>query len=155
MKDNKRMTLVDYSHALTVGEVARRAGVAVSTLHFYETQGLIKSWRTSGNQRRYHRSVLRLIAVIRIAQRVGIPLADIKARLDAKPRGKPVSTADWSELSRDWQRDLDERITLLTRLRDQLASCIGCGCLSISDCPLRNPGDRAAEFGAGARIADL
>ena len=149
------MTFDNQTHALTVGEVARRAGVAVSTLHFYEAQGLIESWRTSGNQRRYHRSVLRLIAVIRIAQRVGIPLADIKARLATKPHGKPVTTADWTELSRDWQRDLNERITLLIRLRDQLASCIGCGCLSIADCPLRNPGDLAANVGPGARIADL
>ena len=141
--------------ALTVGEVARRAGVAVSTLHFYETQGLIESWRTSGNQRRYHRSVLRQIAVIRIAQRVGIPLADIRQRLSAVPSGRPITSADWTALSRDWHRDLDQRITLLTRLRDQLDSCIGCGCLSISDCPLRNPDDRAAAFGAGARIADL
>lgn len=142
-------------HALTVGEVARRAGVAVSTLHFYEAQGLIESWRTSGNQRRYHRSVLRLIAIIRIAQRVGIPLADIREHLSCIPAHKPVTADDWATLSREWRRDLDQRITLLTRLRDHLDTCIGCGCLSVSDCPLRNPGDRAAEFGAGARIADL
>ena len=141
--------------ALTVGEVARRAGVAVSTLHFYETQGLIESWRTSGNQRRYHRSVLRLIAIIRIAQRVGIPLADIREHLSCIPAHKPVTADDWATLSREWRRDLDQRITLLTRLRDHLDTCIGCGCLSVSDCPLRNPGDRAAEFVAGARIADL
>lgn len=149
------MALAEKDRALTVGEVARRAGVAVSTLHFYETQGLIESWRTSGNQRRYHRSVLRLIAIIRIAQRVGIPLADIREHLSCIPAHKPVTADDWATLSREWRRDLDQRITLLTRLRDHLDTCIGCGCLSISDCPLRNPGDRAAEFGAGARIADL
>jgi MerR family redox-sensitive transcriptional activator SoxR len=149
------VALAEKDRALTVGEVARRAGVAVSTLHFYETQGLIESWRTSGNQRRYHRSVLRLIAIIRIAQRVGIPLADIREHLSCIPAHKPVTADDWATLSREWRRDLDQRITLLTRLRDHLDTCIGCGCLSISDCPLRNPGDRAAEFGAGARIADL
>ena len=144
-----------HHRALSVGEVARRAGISVSALHFYEKQGLIESWRTSGNQRRYHRSVLRLIAIIRIAQRVGIPLADIKAYLPS-PRGSGAITGDdWAAMSRDWHRDLDQRITLLTRLRDQLDSCIGCGCLSIANCPLRNPNDRAAAYGPGARIADL
>ncbi len=149
------MTAKERRPELSVGEVARRSGVPVSTLHFYEAQGLIESRRTSGNQRRYHRSILRLIAIIRIAQRVGIPLAAIRERLSTLPTGRPVTAADWSALSAGWRAELDQRIILLTRLRDQLDGCIGCGCLSISDCPLRNPDDRAAVFGPGARIADL
>ena len=140
---------------LSVGEVARRAGVPVSTLHFYEAQGLIESRRTKGNQRRYVRSVLRLIAIIRVAQRAGVRLARIRARLDRLPRDRPVTTADWSMLSADWRAELDERIKLLSRLRDQMDSCIGCGCLSISECPLRNPEDIAGNYGAGARAFDL
>lgn len=140
---------------LSVGEVARRAGVPVSTLHFYEAQGLIESRRTNGNQRRYPRTVLRLIAVIRVAQRTGIPLAQIKERLDRLPKNRPVTVADWAVLSGEWRTELDERITLLMRLRDQLTTCIGCGCLSATDCPLRNPGDIAATEGSGARLFDL
>lgn len=140
---------------LTVGEVARRAGVPVSTLHFYEAQGLIRSRRTAGNQRRYPRSVLRLIAVIKVAQRTGIPLTQIRAKLATLPSHRPLTVADWSALSSAWREDLDERITLLTRLRDQLDSCIGCGCLSISDCPLRNPGDIASKRGPGPRLLDI
>jgi MerR family redox-sensitive transcriptional activator SoxR len=140
---------------LSVGEVARRAGVPVSTLHFYEAQGLIESRRTSGNQRRYPRTVLRLIAVIRVAQRTGIPLAQIKERLDRLPKNRPIAATDWTLLSSGWKIELDERITLLMRLRDQLTTCIGCGCLSATDCPLRNPGDIAAKKGPGARLFDL
>ena len=141
-------------HELSVGEVARRAGVAVSTVHFYEAQGLIESRRTKGNQRRYARSVLRLIAIIKVAQRVGIPLAQIRDRLASLPSHRPLTTADWSALSQEWRDELNQRINLLIRLRDQLGSCIGCGCLSISDCPLRNPDDAAAQVGPGARAFD-
>jgi MerR family redox-sensitive transcriptional activator SoxR len=135
---------------LSVGEVARRAGVAVSTLHFYEDQGLISSQRSAGNQRRYPRSVLRLIAIIKVAQRTGIPLAQIREKVKKLPQDRPVTVADWASMSSAWRTDLDERISLLTRLRDQLSRCIGCGCLSLTDCPLRNPGDIAAQKGAGA-----
>nr|WP_218647339.1 redox-sensitive transcriptional activator SoxR [Sphingobium lactosutens] len=136
---------------MSVGDVARRAGVPVSTLHFYEAQGLIESERTGGNQRRYHRSVLRLIAVIKVAQRVGIPLAQIKEHLAGLPTGHLRIASDWSSLSSLWRAELDQRIEKLTHLRDQMASCIGCGCLSLADCPLRNPQDIAASGGAGAR----
>lgn len=139
---------------LSVGDVARRAGVPASTLHFYEAQGLIESERTGGNQRRYHRSVLRLIAVIKIAQRVGIPLAHLKNHLSQLPSGHLRVAADWSTLSKIWRTELDQRIEYLTRLRDQMDSCIGCGCLSLSDCPLRNPGDMAGDRGGGARAFD-
>lgn len=132
---------------LSVGEVARRSGVAVSALHFWEREGLIEGWRTGGNQRRYERAVLRRVAIIRVAQSVGVPLAEIRARLAAMPRGK----AGWTRLAAEWRADLDRRIALLTRLRDRLDGCIGCGCLSVDDCPLRNPEDRMAEEGPGAR----
>lgn len=132
---------------LSVGEVARRSGVAVSALHFYEREGLIEGWRTGGNQRRYERAVLRRVAIIKVAQALGIPLAEIRARLAAAPAGK----AGWKRLAADWRQDLDRRIALLTRLRDRLDGCIGCGCLSVDDCPLRNPEDRVAAQGAGPR----
>ena len=132
---------------LSVGEVARRSGVAVSALHFWEREGLIEGWRSGGNQRRYERAVLRRVAIIRVAQSVGVPLAEIRARLAAMPRGK----AGWTRLAAEWRADLDRRIALLTRLRDRLDGCIGCGCLSVDDCPLRNPEDRMAEEGPGAR----
>jgi len=139
---------------LSVGDVTRRAGVPVSTLHFYEAQGLIESDRTRGNQRRYHRSVLRLIAMIKVAQRVGIPLAQIKANIAQLPSGHLRNAQDWATLSTAWRVELDQRIALMTRMRDQLDNCIGCGCLSLVDCPLRNPDDIAADNGAGARAFD-
>ncbi len=141
---------IDITRALTVGEVARRSGVAISTLHFYEAKGLISGERSAGNQRRYRREVLRRIAVIRVAQRAGIPLAEIRAALDALPEGRTPTAQDWSRLSTTWREMLDARIHDLTRLRDQLEGCIGCGCLSLQDCPLRNPGDRLGEAGSGA-----
>ncbi len=137
---------------LTVGEVARRAGVAVSALHFYEAEGLIRSRRTKGNQRRYPRGVLRRIAVIKVAQRAGVPLREIAAALDVLPGDRPPTAADWARMSQRWKEDLDGRIAQLTALRDQLQDCIGCGCLSMRDCPLRNPADRLAKRGAGPRL---
>lgn len=139
---------------LGVGEVAARSGVAVSALHFYEKKGLIHSLRTAGNQRRYRRDVLRRIAVIKVAQRAGIPLAEIRQALDALPDGRTPTVADWARLSRRWRNDLDARIARLTRLRDSLEGCIGCGCLSLRACPLRNPGDVLAEEGPGPRLLD-
>ena len=136
---------------LSVGEVARRSGVAVSTVHFYESRGLIASRRTGGNQRRYSRDVLRRIAVIRVAQEVGIPLADIAATLDSLPEGRTPTREDWAMLSSGWRDDLDRRIEQLKKLRDGLTDCIGCGCMSIDKCPLRNPDDRLARQGPGAR----
>ncbi|MDH4571629.1 redox-sensitive transcriptional activator SoxR [Salinicola acroporae] len=127
--------------ALSVGDVARRSGVAVSTLHFYETKGLVQSWRNAGNQRRYTRDVLRCVAVIKIAQRTGVPLTEIREALAALPDSRTPTAADWRRLSERWRTALDERIAQLTLLRDQLDGCIGCGCLSLSQCPLRNPGD--------------
>lgn len=142
------------SREMTIGEVARRSGVSVATLHFYESRGLIKSWRTPGNQRRYPRGVLRRIAIIKVAQRTGIPLADIQENLRILPAHCAPSAANWQALSARWRTDLDERIARLTRLRDQLNSCIGCGCLSLEDCPLRNPGDELAAQGSGPHLLE-
>lgn len=136
---------------LTVGEVARRSGIAVSTIHFYETKGLIEGWRSPGNQRRYHRAVLCRIAIIRIAQRAGIPFAVIREALADLPHDHVPTSRDWRRFSATWQEMLEERIDSLMQLRNQITSCIGCGCLSLRDCPLRNPGDRLAELGPGPR----
>lgn len=137
---------------LSVGEVARRSGVAVSTLHFYETKGLIRSLRTEGNQRRYPRAVLRRVALIKIAQRTGIGLAEIRRALDHLPQDRAPSAEDWAALSAAWRAELDLRIHHLMGLRDQIDSCIGCGCLSLQACPLRNPGDMLGARGAGPRV---
>ncbi len=137
---------------LTVGDVAKRSGVAVSTIHFYEAKGLIESWRTGGNQRRYPRMILRRVAVIRIAQRAGIPLSTIKDCLSLIPSDRALTKKDWHKLTTAWQALLDERITSLLQLRNELETCIGCGCLSLADCPLRNPGDRLGVDGPGARL---
>ena len=134
---------------LTVGEVAQRSGVAVSALHFYEAKGLISSLRSAGNQRRYPRSVLRRVAVIKVAQRMGVPLADIATALQALPAGRTPNAADWRRMSARWKAGLEERIRILTQLRDQLDGCIGCGCLSLKECPLRNAQDVLAEAGPG------
>ncbi len=136
---------------LSVGEVAARSGVAVSALHFYERKGLIRSHRTAGNQRRYERDVLRRLALIRMGQELGVPLGEIAEQLARLPEGRPPGKADWARLSRHWRDRLDRRITLLTRLRDELTGCIGCGCLSLKTCPLYNRGDRLAAEGAGPR----
>jgi MerR family redox-sensitive transcriptional activator SoxR len=136
---------------LTIGEVADRAGVAASALRFYEDEGLIDSERTDGGQRRYHRDVLRRVAFIGAAQTVGLSLREIKAAMQTLPRERTPTKADWERLSKSWRPVLDERIAELVRLRDQLTSCIGCGCLSLRSCALYNPGDRAARRGAGPR----
>jgi MerR family redox-sensitive transcriptional activator SoxR len=140
--------------ALSVGEVAARSGVSVSTLHFYESAGLIRSWRNQGNQRRYPREVLRRVAVIRVAQRAGISLAAIGDALKALPNERTPTAEDWSRLSARWRADLDDRIARLTRLRDQLDGCIGCGCLSLGVCPLCNPADKLGKLGPGPQILD-
>ena len=139
---------------LSVGEVAARSGVAVSALHFYEAKGLIRSVRNRGNQRRYPRNVLRRVAVIKVAQRTGIPLAGIREALAALPDRRTPTAADWRRLSVRWRKELDDRIARLTQLRDYLDGCIGCGCLSLKACPLRNPGDVLGDDGAGPRLLD-
>jgi MerR family redox-sensitive transcriptional activator SoxR len=139
-------------HELTVGQLASRSGVAVSALHFYEAQGLIRSRRTSGNQRRYLRDTLRRVAFIRASQRVGIPLRAIKDALAELPDSRTPTRADWVRLSAAWRADLDDRIAQLERLRDDLSDCIGCGCLSIDRCRLANPSDVLGNQGPGPRV---
>ena len=134
---------------LSVGEVAKRSGVAVSALHFYERKGLIRSLRTAGNQRRFPREVLRRLAVIRVAQRVGMPLEAVGAALAELPEGRTPTKAEWARMSARWRTELDERIQLLQFLRDQLTGCIGCGCLSLKRCRLANPDDMLAAQGDG------
>jgi MerR family redox-sensitive transcriptional activator SoxR len=136
---------------LTIGDFAVRSGVAQSALRFYEKEGLIRSTRTSGNQRRYHRSELRRVAFIKIAQQVGVSLDEIREALAALPENRTPTKADWSRLSARWRKRLDDRIALMERLRDQLTGCIGCGCLSLQRCRLINPEDRLAATGAGPR----
>ncbi len=138
-------------HELPVGQVAARSGVAVSALRFYEAQGLIRSSRSAGNQRRYARDTLRRVAFIRVSQRVGIPLAEIRDALDQLPQERTPTRQDWARLSTTWRTRLDERIEQLQRLRDDLTGCIGCGCLSLRTCQLANPRDVLAREGAGPR----
>lgn len=134
---------------LTIGQVAERSGLATSALRFYERQGLISSTRTSGGQRRFRRDILRRVAFIRVAQRVGIGLEEIAASLAVLPAGRAPTKAEWARLSRAWRSRLDERIFLLGGLRDRLTGCIGCGCLSLRTCVLSNPDDWVASLGPG------
>jgi MerR family redox-sensitive transcriptional activator SoxR len=142
------------TYMLSVGEVSERSGVPVSTLHFYESKGLIHSLRTAGNQRQFAQWELRRIAVIKVAQRAGIPLAEIKDALSVLPTDRAISARDWARLSKRWKTDLEDRIKRLTALRDQLGECIGCGCLSLASCPLRNPRDVLGDEGPGPRLID-
>jgi MerR family transcriptional regulator, redox-sensitive transcriptional activator SoxR len=135
---------------LTIGEVAHRSGLAQTALRFYEQRGLISATRTTGNQRRYDRAVLRRLAFIRSAQRVGLSLEQISDALATLPDDHAPTKADWARLSRRWRDELDARIDGLQRLRDRLAGCIGCGCLSLRTCSLHNADDQLAEFGPGA-----
>ena len=138
---------------LTVGQLSARSGAAVSALHFYESKGLISSRRTSGNQRRYQRDALRRVAFVRAAQRVGIPLSTIREALAQLPEERTPTHEDWARLSVAWRSELDERIRRLSRLRDHLTDCIGCGCLSLETCVLSNPDDVIGERIAGSRLS--
>ena len=137
---------------LTITEVARRSGVASSALRFYEDRGLIRSERAGSGHRRYPRSVLRRIAFVVFAQRVGLTLDEIAAELAKLPPDRAPTKRDWSRLSKGWSARIDERIAELERLRAGLTECIGCGCLSLERCKLANPGDRAARNGPGPRF---
>lgn len=136
---------------VTIGELARRAGVATSALRYYEQLGLISARRTAGGQRRYSRATLRRVAFIRAAQAVGLSLDEVHAALARLPDERTPNKTDWNKVSATWIRRIDERITELERLRETLNSCVGCGCLSLRTCRLYNPDDTAATRGAGAR----
>ena len=138
----------------TVGKVAQRCGVKISTLHFYEQKGLIQSWRNAGNQRRYKADVLRRVSVIKAAQKMGISLAAVKQAFAALPDQRTPTRKDWETLSSHWQDELNARIAYLERLRDSLTGCIGCGCLSMKNCPIYNEEDKLASEGSGPVLLD-
>ena len=138
-------------HHLSIGAVAERTGVSTSALRYYEVEGLIRSTRTDGGQRRYTRDVIRRVSFIRIAQEVGLRLDEIRESLDALPDGRAPTERDWHRLSTSWRPRLDEQIAVLERLRDRLDACIGCGCLSLKVCRIVNPDDVAGEAGPGPR----
>lgn len=139
----------------SVGKVAKRCGVAISTLHFYEEKGLIRSWRNAGNQRRYKSDVMRRVAVIKAAQKVGISLRSIRSALATLPDERTPTVGDWERLSTQWRVELNARITYLEKLRDSLTGCIGCGCLSMTHCPIYNENDKLAADGPGAVILEM
>jgi MerR family transcriptional regulator, redox-sensitive transcriptional activator SoxR len=141
---------MDAHDPLTIGEVVERSGFAASALRYYERAGLISATRTSGQQRRYERSVLRRLAFIRAARSIGLGLDEVRDALDRLPAGRTPTRSDWTRMSRAWRDRLDEQIEALEKLRDGLDSCIGCGCLSLQRCRLSNPGDVAASAGPGA-----
>ena len=136
---------------LTIGDIARRCGVATSALRFYESKGLIESIRTDGNQRRFPRSTIRVVSVIRAAQTIGLTLREIEDALTALPDQRTPTRADWGRMSKEWRNKLDERIAEMQALREDLTDCIGCGCLSLKACVLNNPMDQAADKGPGPR----
>lgn len=140
------------SDELTIGEVAARSGLNVSAVRFYEERGLIASTRTSGNQRRYRREVLRRLAMIQAGQHVGLTLEELSDALSTLPAGQGPTKRDWARLSSAWREILVERIEVLEKLRAQLDTCVGCGCLSMRQCSLSNPKDRLGKTGAGPRL---
>lgn len=137
---------------LSVGEMAKRSGVAVSAIHFYESKGLIRSHRNSGNQRRFHRNELRVLSYVKVAQKIGLSLEEIKDAFKSIVNKERPTLSDWKKLGENWDRILTERIELIQRVKSQLGLCIGCGCLSLQDCPLRNPNDKLGEKGPGPQI---
>jgi MerR family redox-sensitive transcriptional activator SoxR len=152
--DGKTSTMVEVkgSRTLSVGEVARRAGVATSALRFYEENGLIRSERNDAGHRRYHADVLRRVGFVKVAQRVGLSLGEIRSALDSLPDSRTPNRRDWAKLASSWRPVIDERIALLEAMKDKLDGCIGCGCLSLDTCELYNPADMAAGRGAGPRF---
>ena len=136
---------------ITIGQLAARTGVAVSAIRFYEDKGLLQSLRTSGNQRRFLRSDIRRVSFILIAQKLGLALAEIETQLAKLPQGRAPTLSDWQQISRRMRFEIDQRINLLTRTRNQLDQCIGCGCLSLQKCQLYNKDDRMGAKGAGPR----
>lgn len=148
----KRYVMKNIKTELSIGEVSKRSGVSISSIHFYEKKGLIFSHRNASNHRRYTRDVLRKISVIKIAQKSGVQLKEIREALATIPDNKTVTVEDWSRLSKLWHSQLNERIDQLIALRDNLDTCIGCGCLSIERCRLANPYDELAELGPGPHL---
>ncbi len=136
---------------MSIGDLAERTGLAVSAIRFYETKGLVTPERNTGGQRRYLRSDIRRLSFVQVAQQLGFSIEDIRTALAGLPEGRTPTQKDWEKISRDFRAHLDERIARMTRLRDYLEGCIGCGCLSMKKCALVNPEDGLKKFGAGAR----
>lgn len=139
-------------HTLSIGEVSHRTGAATSALRFYEEQGLIHSERNSGGQRRFHREVIRRVSFIRAAQQVGLTLSEIHEFMSTLPEERTPNREDWNRVAASWTPRIDEQIHLLERLKDRVAGCIGCGCLSLDVCPMFNPGDELSSEGPGPRL---
>ena len=144
------MTPPDHAD-ISIGALAERTGVAHSALRYYEDAGLLRSHRTGGNQRRYHRDAIRRVSYIRVAQELGLSLDEIRASLAQLPDGRTPTEGDWARLSASWRPRIEGQIRRLERLRDRLDKCIGCGCLSLRTCLLFNPDDRAGAAGCGPR----
>ncbi len=140
------------SDLLSIGEIARRTGLSVSAIRFYEEKGLVTSERNAGGQRRFLRRDIRRLSFVLIAQKFGFTIGDIKKHLDTLPDGRTPTKADWAKMSRTFRQELDKQIDHLTRLRDRLDGCIGCGCLSLQSCALYNPDDEANTLGEGPRV---
>lgn len=137
---------------LSVGEISKRSGLPISTIHFYEEKGIISSFRNNGNQRQFLRESLRIISLVKAAQGIGYSLEEIKSMLDKLPTHRKLTDADWTRISKIWRKEIESKIKALIQIRDHLDKCIGCGCLSLSECPLRNPEDRLSRKGAGPQL---
>lgn len=137
---------------MKVGELSKRSGIPISTIHFYETKNLIRSSRDSGNQRVFHRSTLRLVSLIKYAQNLGFTLDEIKDSLRGICNQTEISHADWEKLNKKWEKKLEEKISKLNSLKNHISTCIGCGCLSQKDCPVRNADDYLGKLGPGAHL---
>ncbi len=140
------------SELMAIGDLARRTGLSVSAIRFYEERGLVSALRSAGGQRRFLRSEIRRLSFIRIAQQLGFSIEEIAAQLAALPQGRTPTKADWTRISRAFRRVLDERMRMIERMRERLDGCIGCGCLSLRTCALYNPNDRLRARGPGARL---
>lgn len=137
---------------LSVGELAKRSGLPISTIHFYEEKGIITSFRNNANQRQFLRDSLRIISLVKTAQGIGYSLEEIKSMLDKLPKGRKLTDADWTRISKTWRNEIESKIKALIQIREHLNKCIGCGCLSLTECPLRNPEDKLFKKGPGPQI---
>lgn len=137
---------------LSVGELSKRSGLPISTIHFYEEKGIISSFRNNGNQRQFPRESLRIVSLVKAAQGIGYSLEEIKSMLDKLPKDRKLTDADWSRISKVWRNEIESKIKALMQIRDHLDKCIGCGCLSLTECPLRNPEDKLSKKGSGPQL---
>ncbi|MCM2350569.1 MAG: redox-sensitive transcriptional activator SoxR [Bacteriovoracaceae bacterium] len=137
---------------LSVGELSKRSGLPISTIHFYEEKGIISSFRNNGNQRQFPRESLRIVSLVKAAQGIGYSLEEIKSMLDNLPKDRKLTDADWTRISKVWRNEIESKIKALMQIRDHLDKCIGCGCLSLTECPLRNPEDKLCKKGSGPQL---